>query len=74
MQIQVKVKLKSKHESITIDEEGIYHLRINALPIEGRANKKIIEILSKHFGVPKKNVILKRGAKGQRKTFIIQSL
>lgn len=70
MEIQVKVKTKSKIEGIEkLANEDIYEVRVNTPPIDGKANKRVIEILAKHFAIPKTSITLKRGHKSKIKTF-----
>ena len=49
-------------------------LRLNAPPVEGKANKAAIEFLSEYFGVSRAAVILLRGESSRHKIFQIVSL
>ncbi len=60
--IKIKVKPNSKKESIEIGEEVI-EIKIKEKPEKGKANKRIIEILS-NYGV---KAIIKKGAKSRIK-------
>lgn len=71
MKINVLVKTKSKNEGIEKLSDNSYIARINTPPIEGRANKRIVELLAKYFGCPKSQVILVKGAKSKNKVFDI---
>lgn len=83
MIIQVKVKPNSKENRVIapapklLDEDGggpgIYIVQVKEPPVEGRANEAVIAALSKHFGVAKTNVTLKRGATSKLKFFEINS-
>lgn len=42
-------------------------VRLAALPVEGAANAALIEFLARTFGVPLRQVTLKRGIKSRRK-------
>ena len=46
-------------------------LRINAPPVDGKANAHIIAVLADTFGVPKNRVELVSGGTGRRKRFRI---
>ena len=70
--ITVRVKLNSKTEAIERCEDGSYLVRINAPPKEGRANKRIIELLSKHLKKPKSKIELVSGHRGKKKVFLIR--
>jgi uncharacterized protein (TIGR00251 family) len=49
-------------------------LRLNAPPVEGKANKAAIEFLSEYFGVGRASVILLRGESSRHKIFQIVGL
>ena len=42
-------------------------MRIDEKAESGRANKRLLEILSAHFGVPKSKIAIVRGAKSRDK-------
>jgi len=47
---------------------GALKLRLAAPPVEGRANAELIRFLATAFGVPREQVLLRRGANSRRKT------
>lgn len=67
--IQVQVKLKSKKEGVELLEDGSYVVRCNEPPVDGKANKKIIKLLSKFLGVPKSHIELLHGQTSKMKIF-----
>ena len=69
MKIFVLVKPNCRQESVEKMEAGSYVIRVNAPPIEGRANERVIELLAKALGVAKTRLELISGHKGKRKTF-----
>lgn len=48
-------------------------LRVQAPPIEGRANAAVVEFIAKAFGVPKRNVQVVSGELSREKTVAVQS-
>jgi uncharacterized protein len=48
-------------------------LRIQALPIEGRANRALIEFLAEEFATPKNNIAVIRGESSRNKTVRIDA-
>lgn len=62
----------SKNEIIKTDE-GILKVKITAQPIDGKANKALIEFLSKQFKVPKSAFEIVKGQTGKDKTLLIRS-
>ena len=67
MKISVTVKPNSKKEGVVPLGEGAFTVRVAAPPVEGKANARVIELLARHFGVPKSRVSIARGALGKRK-------
>ena len=47
--------------------DGLPKLKIAAQPIEGKANKEIIEFLSDYLDIPKSLISIKSGDTGRRK-------
>ena len=54
-----------------IKENDMIKLKITAQPIEGKANKAVIEYLSKLFKVPKSSVEIVKGDTSKEKTIFI---
>lgn len=71
MKITVQVKPNSKSESVTKNEDGSYTVRANAPPIDGKANKRVIELLADYFDKPKSKIELVHGSSGKKKFFNI---
>lgn len=67
----VKIKPNSKKEEIIIDNDNII-ARVNTLPVEGRANKRLIELLSEFFKCPKNKIFLISGYKSKNKRVLIR--
>lgn len=60
----------SKNEIIKTDES--LKLKITAQPIDGKANKALIEYLSKLFKVPKSSFEIIKGQTSKDKTILIK--
>lgn len=71
MKLTVHVKPRSKIESVTQLSDGSLIVRVNALPADGEANKRVQELLAKHFNCPKTKVQLISGAQSKKKIFEI---
>ena len=52
--------------------DGVIKIKLNSPPIEGRANKEVIEFLSKLLGIPKTSISILRGDKNKLKTLQIK--
>lgn len=71
MKIQIIAHPNSKKPRIEEDLLGTLHVYVNAPPLEGKANKAVIEALSEYFKVKKSCVLFISGAKSKSKTFEI---
>lgn len=71
MKITVSVKPNSRIEKVEQTPDGHYLVKVNAPPTEGKANERVVELLSEHFGVPKSRIELTSGAKFKKKVFKI---
>jgi len=71
MRLQVIVHPNSKNPRIEEDLLGMMHVYVKAPPLEGKANKEVVEALAKHFETHKGKVALIQGAKSKIKTFEI---
>lgn len=63
---EIKVITKSSSDKIYLENEAI-KVKIREIPEDGKANKAIINLLSKTFKIPKKNIEIIRGAKSSNK-------
>ena len=71
MRIKVKVKPNAKKDEIKKVDTDYYEVRVTVVPEKGKANKRVIEMLSKHFKVPKSKIRLIRGETSREKVFEI---
>lgn len=65
--IEVKVKPNARQSSIEKLEDGTWLARTKSPPVDGRANRELVELVAHHFGVGKSRVSLRSGASGRRK-------
>lgn len=71
MKLQIIAHPNSKNPRIEDDMFGTTHVYVNAPPLEGKANKAIIEALAEHFKIKKQKVVLVSGQKSKGKIFEI---
>lgn len=55
-------------------EEGVLRVRIAAPPVKGRANRELIDFLSKRLGVSKGSVTIVKGLTSRKKVIAIEGL
>lgn len=73
MKVTVIAKPNSRKESIEVLPDGTFAIKVNAVPEDGKANQRIIEMLSEHFKIPKSRIDIVSGHKGKKKIFNIGS-
>ena len=71
MQIDVKVIPGAKQNSLK-EENGLFKVHLTASAVDGKANRALIEFLSRHFAVKKREIEIIKGLKSRRKTINIQ--
>ena len=68
MKIEVKVKPRSKTEGVTKEMGGdVYVVRVKEPPVEGKANRAVLKLLARHFGVPESRLRIVSGLTGKNK-------
>ena len=63
----VRVTPRSGKEGIAGYEGGVVRIRLNAPPVEGKANEALVRFLAKAVGVPKSRITLVTGERGRSK-------
>lgn len=71
--VQVQVKTRSSREMVEVIDESHLVVRVGVPPVDGKANERIIELLSAHFKVSKSKVLLVSGPKSKVKVFQIET-
>jgi len=67
LELRVKAQTQSRDEGVAGISGDAVRVRVNAPPVEGRANKRLLAILADEFGVAKSRVQLVHGARSRRK-------
>mgnify|MGYP005850079747 FL=1 len=63
----VKVKPNSKQQAIILEDDGSLTVRLQSPPVDGKANKELIQVLAKRFGVRKSQVSIRSGERSRMK-------
>ena len=69
--IKVKIVPNSSKNDI-IKEEGFIKVKVTAQPVENKANKALIEFLSKRLKVPKTSFEIVKGNTSKEKTLFVK--
>ncbi len=73
MKLRIKVKPGSKTDEIVREADGGLKVKIKAQPVEGKANKYLVEYLSEVLGIPKSKIVLLKGETNSFKTLEIEA-
>ena len=65
--IWLTVKPLAKHENITLHSDGELLASVNAPASEGKANRRLIELLAEYFHTAKSSIRIVRGQRSRRK-------
>lgn len=66
IKIEIKVFPKSPIEKI-VESEGILRVYVKNAPDKGKANKDVISVIAKRYGVRKKDVVIIKGRTNRNK-------
>jgi len=72
--IRVKVLPRSSVNQISGDEEGVIKVKLTAPPVEGKANKALVQFLAKKLGVARRDVEIVSGERSRVKSIRIYGL
>lgn len=67
--INIKISPNSKKNEIIKGDE-ITKIKITAQPIDGKANKELVEFLSKTFKIPKTSIKIVKGETNKEKSVL----
>jgi hypothetical protein len=67
MKLSIIVHPNAKNPRVEEDLLGTLHVYVHAPPLEGKANKAVLESLAKYFGTKKGSVRLLHGEKSKLK-------
>jgi uncharacterized protein (TIGR00251 family) len=71
MKISVRVKTNSRRNEVLQINGKNFLVSVSVPPIEGKANKRIIELLAEFFNKPKRNITIARGENSKNKVIEI---
>jgi len=70
--LQVHAQPRARHDEIVGPHGDALKIRITAPPVDGKANRHLLDFLARTFGVARSEVQLAGGAAGRRKRFRIR--
>jgi len=73
MLIRVHVTPNAKEARLTKVDEATFEVKVDEKATGGRANKRLVEILSEHLKVPKSRIAIVSGARSRDKVLEVIS-
>ena len=70
--VRIKIVPNSSKNDIVLEDEFI-KVKVTAQPIENKANKALIEYLSKKFKLPKTSIEIVKGDTSKEKTLLFKT-
>jgi len=72
--LSIRVTPGARHNTVTACKEGVWCVKIAALPVEGKANEELVLFLSRLFGVRKSSISVVKGHRSRSKLVCIPGL
>jgi len=70
--VEIKVKPNARGSSLHPNDGGVWSADLRSAPADGKANAELIQLVARHFNVPKSSVSIKRGASSRLKLLKIE--
>lgn len=74
VQIRVHLQPNAKRDELVSFESGALRVRIAAPPVEGKANKRLIDFLSEVLDVSKSSITIEKGLASKEKRVEVKGL
>ena len=72
--IVIQVQPNASQNKVVRFEEGVWHLKIAAPPVKGKANQELIKFFSDILGISKSNLTIEKGMTSKRKIIAVNGL
>jgi uncharacterized protein (TIGR00251 family) len=70
----VKVTPNAGRNEIIGLKAGVLHVKVDAPPEKGKANKELIDLLADKLGIRKSSVLVVKGQTSRYKTIVVQGM
>ena len=72
--IRVRVLPRTSKNQIVGIDGGVFKVKLTAPPVEGKANKALVQFLAKKLGLPKRDIEIVSGEHSREKSIRINGL
>lgn len=73
MQLRIQAKPNSAKDELLRETDGTLKVKLRALPVEGKANKALVEFMSEVLQLPKSKIEVQKGGASRFKTLLIDA-
>ena len=70
----VNVHPGAKKNEVLRCQDGVWHIKVAAPPVEGKANKALVEFLSDLLDVSKSRIVIEKGAGSRHKLVTVAGM
>jgi hypothetical protein len=74
IQLEIKVIARASRPGVAAVRDGALVVRLQSPPVEGAANKELIHVIAKTFGVAKRDVAIISGERSKLKRVAIATV
>lgn len=71
--VNLRISPNAKKNEI-IKDGDIIKVKITALPVDGKANKALVEFFAKNFKIPKTSIEILKGETSKEKTILFKTM
>lgn len=72
--LRVRVQPGARRSEVVGWQAGVLRVRVQAPPVEGRANEALVELLARALGVPKGTLSVRLGRGAREKLLVVEGL
>jgi uncharacterized protein (TIGR00251 family) len=73
MVLRVRVKPNARTSSFAHQPDGTWLAMLKSAPVDGKANRELVQLVARHFGCTKASVTIKSGTTGRIKLIEVVS-
>lgn len=74
IRLQIKVQPRSARNQFAGEQQGVLKVKLTAPPVDGEANKALVNFLAATFKIPKRNVRILKGETARNKIVDIKGI
>jgi len=72
--LNVRAQPRSSRPGVELAEGDVVKVRVKSAPVDGKANKEVIEVLADEFSIPKSRVVFKSGETSKTKRILLKGV